>query len=194
MKSVMTKATLVSLALGAAMFALSGTANASHVTAEVVTPSQVTLGDSLNVQLSLLSADEGLPLAGVPVTFHTDAAFGGVSGEVEVGRTVTDENGVAVLGYVPRHGSDHQIRAEYLVPGSSERESAITTFTVEGATQLHQSTAGVQIPGLNVWLLIALVSSVWAILMSVALRVIAIARAGSYADAAVEASARLELP
>jgi hypothetical protein len=34
-----------------------------------------------------------------------------------------------------------------------------------------------------VWLLIALVSGVWAILLSVALRVIAIARAGAAAEA-----------
>jgi uncharacterized membrane protein len=47
-----------------------------------------------------------------------------------------------------------------------------------GNVQLHRSTAGVNIPGLNVWLLIALVTTVWAILLSVALRVIAISRAG----------------
>jgi hypothetical protein len=49
---------------------------------------------------------------------------------------------------------------------------------------LYRSTAGIQVPGLNVWLIVAVVSTVWLILFSVAVRVIAIARAGDDADMA----------
>lgn len=73
---------------------------------------------------------------------------------------------------------EHEIRIQYVLPGDSEPETATASVTLPGVTsQLYQSTAGVQIPGLNVWLLMALVATVWAILLSVALRVIAIAHA-----------------
>ena len=46
---------------------------------------------------------------------------------------------------------------------------ATWSHDVSGAPhQLYQSTAGVQIPGLNVWVLMAVVATVWAILLSVA--------------------------
>lgn len=180
MKSIAIKVMLVSVALGAAVFALAGTAAASHVNAVITVPDKATVGQPVEVQVTLRSADEGLPVADVTVMFYTDASFGDVTGEVELGQAVTDKNGVATLTHEPRSASEHQIRIEYLPPGESEPEVATTSISVTGSTsQLHRSTAGVEIPGLNVWLIIALVSGVWAILFSVALRVIAIARAGA---------------
>ncbi len=179
MKSIAIKVMLVSVALGAAVLALAGTASASHVKAELTVPDQATVGQPTEVQATLHSADGGSAVADVLVVFSIDASFGGVSGEVELGRGMTDENGVATLTYEPRSASEHEIRVQYLLPGEDEPEVATTTIFVDGdgATQLHRSTAGVNIPGLNVWLLIALVATVWAILLSVALRVIAISRA-----------------
>lgn len=173
------KPALVAGAVAGAIFALAGTASASHVLVEVAVPEQAAVGNAAAVQVSLRSADDGLAVANAPVVFYTDASFGGVSGEVELGRAVTDENGVATLNYQPRSAGEHEVRVEYVTPGDSEPEVAATSITVVGASQLHRSTAGVQVPGLNVWLIIALVTGVWAILFSVGLRVVAIARAGS---------------
>jgi hypothetical protein len=189
MKSIGIKIMLVSVALGAAVFVLAGTASASHVNAVITVPDQATVGQPVEVQATLRSVDGGLPLAGTPVTFFTDASFGGVSGEVVLGRAVTDENGVATLTYEPRSASEHQIRVEYLLPGETEPEVATRSISVVGGgSQLYRSTAGVEIPGLNVWLIIALVTGVWAILLSVALRVIAIARAGGDAEPVPESA------
>jgi len=183
MKS-MAKVLLLSVALGGAVLGLGRTADASHAKLKVVAPIELTAGDSAEVQAILRSADDGLPVAAAAVTFYMEASFGGIDGEVELGRAMTDENGAAILSYQPRSEGEHQIRVEYLTPGASEPEEATWSHSVAGATgQLYRSTAGVQIPGLNVWLLIALVSGVWAILLSVALRVIAIARAGTAAEA-----------
>jgi len=184
MKSITIKVMLIAATLGAAIFALAGSADASHVKMDIVAPSQATVGNSVHVRAMLRSADNGLPVAGAPVTFYMDATFGGVSGEVELGKAVTDQNGVAVLNYQPRSAGEHRIRVEYLTPGASEPEEATWTHSVVGSSQLYRSTAGIQVPGLNVWLLIAGVTAVWAILFSVALRVIAIARAGRDAESA----------
>ena len=183
MKSLGIKVMLISVALGAAVLALAGIASANHVSAVITIADEPTVGQPTEVRAALRSADGGLPLEGTSVTFYSDASFGGVDGEVVLGRAVTDESGVAALTYEPRSASEHQIRIEYLPPGESEPEEITQPLTVaEGGSQLYRSSAGVHIPGLNVWLLIAVVSTVWVILLSVALRVIAIARAGGDAE------------
>jgi hypothetical protein len=178
---------VIPVALAAAVIALAGTAAATHVSAVITVPNEVTVGQPTEVRASLQAADGGAPVAGTPVTFFMDASFGGVSGDVELGRAVTDETGVASLTYEPRVGAEHQIRIEYMLPGEEEPEALTRPVSViDGGSQLHRSTAGVDIPGLSVWLLIALVSTIWLILLSVALRVIAIARASDHADAVPE--------
>jgi len=173
------KAMLVAVVMGAAIFALAGTADATHAKLDVVGPSRLTVGHSVNIEAVLHSAHGSESVAGATVTFYMDTSFGGVDGEVMLGQAVTDENGVAVLNYEPRTAGEHQLRVEYLTPGESEPEEAAWSHSVGGASgQLYRSTSGVEIPGLDVWLLIAVVATVWAILLSVAVRVIAIAHAG----------------
>ncbi len=184
MKSLGIKVLLVLVALGGAAFALAGTADASHMKLDVVAPAELTVGHSANIQAVLHSTADGSAMAGVPVTFYTRVSFGDVTSEVELAKAVTDQSGMAVLSYEPRTAGNHEIRIEYLTPGASEPEQATWSHSVAGSTgQLYRSTAGVQIPGLNVWLLMAVVGVVWAILLSVALRVVAIARAGADVDA-----------
>ncbi len=179
MKSISIKVMIVSLAMVAVGFALAGTARAAHVEAEIVVSGQIQVGQPVEVQATLRDVEAGLPVVGTPVVFYTDVAFGEISGEVELGRGITDENGVATLEYEPRLAGVHEIRVEYQLPGEAGVESLSTAISVGGGSQLHQSTAGVDIPGLNVWAIIAVMSVVWAILLfGVALRVIAIARAG----------------
>jgi len=178
MKNVF-RAMLVAVVMGVAAIALAGPAEATHATLTVVAPERLTAGNSVDIQAVLHSTHGDESVAGATVTFYMDGAFGGVDGEVMLGQAVTDENGVAVLNYEPRTAGEHQLRVEYLTPGESEPEEAAWSHSVGGASgQLYRSTSGVEIPGLDVWLLIAVVATVWAILLSVAVRVIAIAHAG----------------
>ena len=185
MKSIVFKVFAVSIALGVAVFALAGSAGAAHVTVAVSVPDQSTAGGTDTLLVTLRSADQGVPLADAVVTLYGEASFGGVSSEVELGQTVTNENGVATVRFHPLFAGDHAVRVEYVAPGENEPEVVTTSVSLPGVTsQLYQSTAGVKIPGLNVWLLIAVVATVWAVLLSVAWRVIAIAHAGADAAAA----------
>ena len=89
------------LAVGALAAALAGPALASHVLVRTTAPSDVTVGEMVNIPVTLQAAD-GAPLQGTTVTFYLHASFAGVTGETEIGRAVTDENGVAILAYRPR--------------------------------------------------------------------------------------------
>ena len=169
------------LAVGALAAALAGPALASHVVVRTTTPSDVTVGQMVNIPVTLQAAD-GAPLQGTTVTFYLHASFAGVVGETEVGRVVTDENGVATLAYRPRLAGHHELRAEYVAPAGSEVEVVSTAFDVTGGAQLYRSAAGIDIPGVNVGLLMAVLTTVWSILFWVALRLVAIARAGGGAE------------
>jgi hypothetical protein len=183
MRSIATRVILISIALGATVFGLADTASASHVKLQIEGPAEVAVGHSVGVQATLRSADDGLPVAGAAVTFYTHASFDGVSSKVELGKAVSGKDGVAILNYQPRTSGEHEILVEYLTPGSAEPEVATWSHVAaDGGSQMYWSTAGMNVPGLNVWLIIGVVSTVWLILVSVALRVIAIARSDDDAE------------
>ena len=179
MRPVAIRATLISLAVGAALSAVAGGANASQVSIGISAPEQAAVGDRIEVSATLQSTDDGRPLADTPVIFYTRGSIGGVTSDVELGRAVTDGEGIATLSYQARAAGEREIRVEYLAPGESEPQFASATISVTGAPQLHRSVSGVQIPVLNSWLIIGVMTTVWSILFFVALRTIAIAGAGS---------------
>lgn len=190
MKSIAVKAAVLAALVGAGLLALTTTASATHVEVEVVGPNALQVGQPAELQLALRSAEDGLPIANAPVTVYAHASFAGVSGDIVLGQAMTDESGVALVNFEPRAAGEHELRIEYLAPGDGEPEVAATTVSVNGAAQLYQSASGIQVPGLNVWLIIGVVAAVWFTLMSVALRVIAIARASAGGEPALEWAVR----
>ena len=174
---------LAAVILAAAAFVVGGSAEAAHVELNVAPAGELTVGSPAETQVTLLTADGSLPVVGAAVRLFRETSFAGASGEIEVGRAITDENGVAVLSYEPRAAGEHQMRVEYLPDGATELEEATWSQSVAGTTeQLHQSTSGIQVPGISVWILMAVLATVWTILLSVALRVVAIARDGREVD------------
>ena len=165
------------LAVGAIAFAMAGPALASHVQIHITVPSEITAGEMVRMPVALQTAD-GAPLRGVTVTFYLHASIAGVTGEAEIGRAVTDETGVATLAYRPPLAGQHELRMEFVTPDDGEMEVFTTAFDVTGGQQLYRSAAGLDVPGLNVGLLMAVLTTVWSILFWVALRLVAIARAG----------------
>jgi len=175
-----------SASIGAAVIlfaAAVGPAGASHVTVRVGVPGTLEVGRLTYIPIALTAAD-GAPVPMTPVAFYLDASFGGVSGEVEVGTAVTDADGVATLAYQPRVTGHHEIRMEYQLADQAEPEVATIPVDVIGATQLYASDPGLSIPGLNVSLLMAILTTVWSILLGVAIVLFRIARAGGEAGRA----------
>lgn len=182
MKTITFVAFAAVVALGIATLSLASTARAAHVKVNLDVPDQPAIGRSMEVQAHFHSAsDEAIP--NLTVTFHEEVTFGGVTSDVELGRAVTDEDGYAALTYEPRIAGTHQIHVRYAYEDGEEEDAAASITVPAAGEQLYRSTAGVKIPGLNVWLLMALVAAVWTILISVAVRVIAIARAGEQVTA-----------
>lgn len=157
--------------------ALAAPAGASHVTVRIGVPGMLEVGTVASIPVALSEAD-GAPLANTPVSFYLDATFAGVSGEVEVGTAVTDSAGLATLAYRPRVAGHHDIRVEYFLPNEAEPEIATISVDVAGAAQLYVADPGLSIPGLNVGLLMAILTTVWTILFGIAVVLIRIARAG----------------
>jgi hypothetical protein len=67
---------------------------------------------------------------------------------------------------------------EYLTPGEDTVEVVSTAFDVAGSEQLYRSAANVEIPGAGGGLVMVVLGTVWSILLWVAFRFVAIARAG----------------
>jgi hypothetical protein len=163
------------VSVGVIAVALTGPVLASHVHVSATIPSSATLGEMMLMPVAL-QAEDGAPLQGTTVVFYLHAAFAGVTGEAEIGRAVTDETGVATLVYRPRLAGHHEVRMEYLTPGE-EVEVVSTAFDVAGGEQLYRSAANVEIPGVSGGLVMAVLGTVWSILLWVAFRFVAIARA-----------------
>jgi len=162
---------------------IAGPAIASHVDASVTSVGEVSVGETVAIPVALHSRD-GTPLAGTVVTFYLHMAFAGVEGEAEIGQAMTDELGVATLAYRPRLAGHHELRMEYLAAGDGEIESTSTVVEVTRGVQLVHSPAGVDVPGVGVELLMAVLATVWSILFWVILRIVGIARAGGEAGEA----------
>lgn len=178
MKSFIWKATgivaLLAVGIGAAV-----TANASPLQVNIAEPTPALVGQPSQVDATLVSPDTGKPMAGVNVTFLAHSSFGKVDGFMEIGKAVTDSQGVAAISYVPREAGSQDIKVDYVPAAGAKMEEATGSISVEGAAQqLYVQKAGIQVPGLNSWLIIGLLTIIWGTLFGVGVTVIRIARAG----------------
>ena len=180
---------LALLAAGAMTIILAVPVLASHLVVRTSFPSAATVGESVSLAVDLGTAD-GAPLAGATVTYYLHMSFAGVEGDGVIGRAVTDDAGIAAIRYLPRAAGLHEVRIEYLAPNAATVEEVLGTFDVAGGEQLVRSSGGVDIPGINPGLLMAVLGGVWLILLSVAFRLVGIARASGRADPPAGAAPR----
>jgi len=175
------RAAMAFLAVGTMTVAIAAPVVASHVVVRTSFPGAGTVGELVRLAIDIRTPD-GAPLSGTTVTYYLHMSFAGVEGEAEIGRAVTDDQGVATIRYQPRAAGLHEVRMEYLAPGATTVEEVVGSFDVAGGTQLYRSAGGVDIPGINPGLLMVIVGAVWLILLSVSFFLIAIARAGGAAE------------
>jgi hypothetical protein len=170
----------------AAIFGVVGVAEAeggTNAPGTTNTTQSAPLGVATSIRVVLHSEVDGKPAANMPLVFHTNASFAHVTDELELGRATTNADGVAVLTLEPHVAGDHDVSIDYEDAGRPVTVAKVTV-SVTGDAQLVHSTAGISIPGLNDWLLIALIASIWSVLLGVSFRVIAIARGGGSPAAA----------
>jgi hypothetical protein len=174
MRSLLFKTWAVAAVL-AATFVLVGTAAADHVTVNLSVIQQPAIGQQAQVRGEFHSHPGGAPIAGMTVVLHEQITAFQVTSDVELAQAVTDANGVATLTYNLTVAGDHELHVRYTNGDAAPEDASVTVTVPASSQQLYQSTAGVSIPGLNVWLLMAVVATVWTILLTVAVRVFNIA-------------------
>jgi Bacterial Ig-like domain (group 1). len=185
MKSLLFKTWAVAAVL-AATFVLVGTAAAHHVTVNLSVPDQPAIGQPAQVRGEFHSHPGGAPIAGMTVVLHEQVTAFQVTGDAELAQAMTDANGVATLTYNLSVPGDHELHVTYTNGDAAPEDASVTVTVPASSQQLYRSTAGVSIPGVNVWLLMAVVATVWTVLLTVAVRVFNIAysyKSGSEAQA-----------
>ena len=147
-----------------------GVASAEATTTQI----ELTLPDAGKVgqqfmAKALLTHDGGSPVAGVKVVFAAAAEFANVKGEIELGGTSTDEQGVASFSYLPRSSGVQTITARFAGNGQYAAAESSSAISIDPGPQVHYEESGVRVPGVGVWLLAAALAVVWAAFLVVAL-------------------------
>ncbi|MBI2872287.1 MAG: Ig-like domain-containing protein [Chloroflexi bacterium] len=153
---------------------------ADPVTLELLAPQQVALGDKVEVT-AVLRDGNGVPIRGGTVNLWTPATFLSTGGAIDLGRATTDAQGRATFRYEARTEGPVALNAYF--PGDSRYAYAqgSAELKAQGTAQLYQSTAGVRVPGIGVWLLVGLLGGVWTTYLAVMVFLSLIAREGSRA-------------
>jgi mono/diheme cytochrome c family protein len=150
-------------------------AAADHLVIEVATPDAAALGDQVPITVTARSADSGEPLSGATVIFHAVKSFAGVAGEAVLGSAVTNDVGVASFAMTVHVAGVQGIRVE--VVGKDEVQDQSIDIPVTIGEQLHESEAGVDLPGLGAGVVVLVVAAAWAIFLTAGRAVLAASRA-----------------
>lgn len=150
---------------------------ANPVNLTIQAPTQMNLGDQ-SVVTAVLKDSKGAPIPGATILFWRPGDFLSVSGAVELGSAKTNAQGIATFNYQARNQSIVTLNVSF--SGNDQHDPANTSQDIKvlGSTQLYQSTAGVHLPGVTVWLLVGALTVAWSIYMGMMVLVTLIAPAG----------------
>lgn len=148
----------------------------------VSAPVDARIGDAVEVTATLVDPALG-PVAGATITMTESVEFmDSGAAEVLVSSARTDEDGRAVLRYIARRAGAREFVVRF--DGNDDYEPVRGAFTLpvaDGGSSYHvEAPPGV--PGVNRFLLVALMTGVWGTMLVVAVHVVAIARQGHSAS------------
>ena len=174
---------VVVLSTAALLLILGTPAHAEHLEISVVGPEEVTVGDTVKLQVVVQSAESRERVQGATVAATRRTEIAGFSGQVEVAKAVTDQDGLAQLSWVERGGVTETVVVAYSAPGENDFESKpLSVYTVSPGPQLERSESGVEIPGLGAWVLIGVLVGIWAIIQFALVGPVQVARLGAAPD------------
>lgn len=153
---------------------------ADPVTLELQAPKEAALGEKITVT-AVLTDGKGAPIPKATIILWTSASFLSTESPVELDRAITDAQGKVTFLYQPRSENSVTLNASF--SGNSRHAPAQSSveLTVQGSVQLYQETAGVQLPGIGVWLIVGILGGVWATYFVVMVLLTIIARDGARA-------------
>lgn len=173
---------LLTLALMVTLLSLAGTDEVkaqdqipTRIMLTAVTNSPVVLGNTVKMEANLQDVS-GAAIEGATVRFYRFASFlSGAQGLMEIGEAITDSNGVAALEYLSREEGDIQVTVVYEGDSQYASSQSSTNFLVGGDKQLYEAEAGIRVPFVGKWLLVAALSGIWATFLFVVTLVLRIA-------------------
>jgi hypothetical protein len=164
---------------------------ASDISIAVSIPESVAVGNQVELITVLTSAGE--PIDGAVVSLTYQASFAGVSRAVELDRETTGAEGTAVLSYEQRASDNGEMRVEYLGPDDLEVAPVVFSIVVRpGAEQQHRSEPGLSIWFLGGWVVIAVIMTVWALIVFSAFQLVAVGRRASHGQKQDRVEARVD--
>ncbi|MBI4336378.1 MAG: Ig-like domain-containing protein [Chloroflexi bacterium] len=143
-------------------------------------PQEATLGEQVTVTAVLRDAS-GTPIVGAPVILWSPAQFLSTGGAVQLGKVATNARGEATFRYEARTEESVVLNASFSGDSRYSAAQASAQMAVQGSAQLYQSSAGVRVPGVSVWLLVGLLGGVWGTYLAVMVLLTLIAREGAKA-------------
>lgn len=145
---------------------------------ELQAPSETSLGSSITV-ITVLRDIQGAPIVGATIIFWSPVDFLGTVGAIQHGEATTNAQGEAVFSYEPRTGGIVTLNAYF--PGNEQYELAQGTMElmVQGSAQLYQEEVGVHVPGIGIWIMVAILGGVWFVYFMVFVFLTRIARDNS---------------
>ena len=137
-------------------------------------PREALLGEPMPLRVTLHD-DTGAPIADAIVRILLPTEFLNKFGRVEVGRVLTGPDGRGLLIYEPRQSGVIGLEAEW-APEDGPLLTAALESEVFGDRQLVIEEFGNTAPQFEPWLIVGVLTVVWATLFSVTLRIYAIHR------------------
>ena len=138
----------------------------------------MTTGDRVEALVHLTDG-KSEPVSGAEINVTQTVEFMGGAADVDLGRVVTNEQGqgVVVLGLT----SDGElfINADFAGDDLRSPSSATEIIQVREGPPLFHQEGGIKVPGVNVYLLVAILGAVWATYLVVMGILLMIARMGS---------------
>ncbi len=137
---------------------------------QVAAPEDVPLGNMARI-MALLEDVQGNPISTAIIVFTSPGSLGGAVAEMDLGDVLTDAAGIAVLDYQLRVEGQNRFIARFHGNSSYQPAEASVEVVAIGTAQLSPRTAGVRVPFLGSWTLVAVLLGVWSVYLIVMLLV-----------------------
>lgn len=157
-------ATLVATAAGAAR--ADEPAPTVPTIIEIRPPSEAVTGRQVTV-LARLTAERGQPVPGQVLELIHSVSFLSVDADAVLATAVTGPEGVATFTFVPGTAGENLITARFAGDGALAPALATQALEVTEGPPSYSETAGIRVPGVGLWLLVAILGAVWGVFLFV---------------------------
>lgn len=160
---VLARLVLALLGLGLAWAVLPARALADGPAAtsmEILFPPEPAVGQEMALAARVTDPAR-VGVAGVPVVFTARVSFLNTDDEIELGQATTNQQGIAIVSYIPRTDGNVSISAKFAGDTKYKKSSATGKAAIKPGPPQYAEHVGLKVPGVGVWMLVAVMAGVW---------------------------------